>query len=399
MITSEIWMLAGNGWTHPAWVRWDEEREFCRVEFAPWLSRKHGVGPPKKHEKRQMEWDLRRVAEKMGARIWKFHRATLEIIGQRIDAWENPNLELEDHDDNKDLQEMVEAFAKKSRRTKTETAWWFSQFCNAMADRLINENKSVDIMFARLHPSFYRRNWKNVVLGLASGSASESEITAMFRANELLEVFEATVQGARKAIARLHIELEERPTWRRETERAEWARRLAGSKNGGFNGGVYIRHVQRCVRAQIKTAIRLFHRWRLDIAQPCGRLDPCAHPFSPRLVSARAMPVEFLKRFSAVIVSPMVALSLRAKSYCLQRDLRAKDGRLSEVFPLRPPCADVRDGGANVSGSNNGKSGNAGMLVPHAGKSVAAGKLLEVGRGRPKRVARIVEPGQQDYSI
>lgn len=248
---------------------------------------------------------------------------------QEMDASEKAWLAL-----NSDQRELIAAVFKAGRYADLEEARQaLNSVINVMFDRLVNEEKAVDLGFVRLYNLPYRPDWKLLV------APTRPKRLLCFR--DKFEQFKKYLMGGMglmldegKIILRM-IEAEPGKDWYRVTKKLEH-RRLA------LYGKGYANEILRVIGKAMPNAIRVWKSWHDQLESASGRFFEGGRIWRVGTVPRAALRLIKSAAGRACTLRHARAIARRAKAqHKRQRDIK-ETVRLWELQHLQRAAAYVR---------------------------------------------------------
>lgn len=266
----------------------------------------------------------------------------------------------EDQEETKEDREDFDAFLDSlflesgigNSRSELEFLW--IQFCKHAQYWLINEERPVDMLFIKLHPTPFRANWMQVLLSRMPRRWKPTLTRHDFREEYVVdeEVFLnhllspdllAINQTGHYCYRR--VEVEYRKPWWKNTQKVEKARMgLVGVY--GYAVSVF-NHVKRFLPA----AVRIYGSFIAQIARPCPRVLDGEHPGDFRFLPGKTIrTLPSMRHLGPIRQPPTVFARLtRPPSSGKSKNLLIEDVPLPAMPVVQPKIEDVRDVGGEVS--------------------------------------------------
>lgn len=377
MMNKELWLIRGRSpvlWTVPFWVVWVEENR-AHLMYAVPLSGK---------QIRDISPTISQHGKSIGFGRWSMHRKFLEPLAEllpqgtdpdNVFSWHLPHVADKTENltpERVDVNEFVATlFLKGVGKSREEVHWWYSQFCNHMADTLINREKPVDLMFIKLHQVPYRRNYMHVlmsrfpkfgrVLAYARGETRDLRCHMSGFYDEMLSL-DLLALNKKEGWCYKYVEVEHTPKWFKTIRTVERARlSLLGTAK-------YAASLLGQLRSRITASVQLYSLWCADIARPSATDVQCGHTGEFRLAPHK--PPAPNPKFGDGAVYVPVVVSNKLPLYTAPRALEhlyEADQFLPGMPDVQSGAHDVRNGGRKLLQPDLPTNGTSGVLVQASG--------------------------------
>lgn len=344
----ELWVICGRTpvtWQIPFYVTWVDGA--ARLDEAMPLYQSHKAAVNQ----------LLSLHGEMRGRQWYLSPGSLSHIGEKTTggnvetyfAWGTIRpVDRRPQDEREERDEFLEAlYAAGVGESVTQLKYFWREFCLHAAHWMINKEKPVDMIFARLHNCPYRANWRTILtqrfrklgttLHCRSGVAREYAIDQSGLREEMLSLDLLAINRLTETCYR-HIEIEHRPKWWKLVRRAEKDRKTLLGKTR------YADYFLDSVRRFIRPGLTLYTSWLAQIASPCVA-DCESGPdggirFVPNHLAGKLHPAS--REYCGL--APVVPNKFpRFKPASIPENLLGADGELPAVPVVQSPAEDVRE--------------------------------------------------------
>lgn len=333
----ELWELTGSHWRLPIRVVWHAELAEVRVGHGARLtSRMMAVAEEK----------LLTVGQRMGTNFW----LSQENLGKiaKPSQFEDPEEVIEwfppragrKLESNFQASEFVRGYCSDPGALVADPliaeAIYFS-FCRYMLHWLLNEQKEVDLVFAKLNSFLFRSNWKSIAAGLDPNwkDADPQHIVDRGMGDRFV-TFRMTAWNAEQRTLRHTLDCRTTEEWERFSNKVEMERkRRTHQQIGQYQNSVFVR-----IKRQMQKVIQSYAQYLREAACPHVRV-PVIKFFSSGSIKAhrRMEPIEATSpRLADVRVHEDEKQSVRL-------NMDTTDASVPEVPDLQSDEGDMRDAG------------------------------------------------------
>lgn len=377
MKPEQTWLVRGSLpvlWTIPFRVTFEDEHSEAEMFAAV---------PLLKIQQKAVDWHMERVAH--GRQVngaWMVRRRELKLMAQHVltecdpeelFSWERKREYRYDPKlvDNRDRNEFLDTiFHLGIGKSREETEYLWKSFCNHALDWLINHEKPVDMYFAVLHPSVYRRNWCERI-------HAESWVPMKEEWLKVNQKFQQHLRGGRllavtdEGTIKRYIEIELTENWTKAIKVVESTRLKR------LNPVRYAELIAETIIKQLGISARIYAAYVAAIREPIGSVTASGvvRPKAiPKIVwdTRKRKPRDWTDRS---LGDALGFLALVANQ--IKRVPRPNAG-VSRVPVVQPNSKDLRDAGRDLLQSQKQSNGNSGVFVPTDYKERYADKLLVV---------------------
>jgi hypothetical protein len=272
----ELWELTGAGWRLPIRVVWYSELAEVRVGYgAPLTKRMRSIAEEK----------LKAIVNPRGNVFW-FSRADLEKIAS-LSRYEDPEDVIEwapmrpaarvesEFRASDFIQAYVECHFAVIRNPLLATAVWAS-FCKFMMHWLLNERKTVDLVFAEMDAFALRRGWQGAAAKLEQkvcrmGGIKERDLfnpdpqNVADRMAFVLIHRDLTAWDEKSRTLEYTIDVRTKPQWR------DFVKKLVDER-ASLIGNNYLSLVRE-LKLQLRRVIKAYAHYLEEASHPTSNLD------------------------------------------------------------------------------------------------------------------------------
>lgn len=290
-------------------------------------------------------------------------------------------------DVSKDILELVEAGVAMGLGEREVLLYYYISFIKLMSNRLLNDNKPVDLGFVLLHATLYGWNWKQKMRkGNQSKKSHREYLGTSYKNPEFYTKHECDTINRMRLLnldllamnsmdRYLYRRVEVEHTWR-------WWDMVKSVEGGRLKALGPIRYANLVVSSLIESAestLRIFHKWNTAISRRTGlgakKLDEGHFHLLPAksfkgAETRRQLPPlhpDQFKRLHKIVDQP--------------EDIPDAAAEMPAMPTVQPLYADVRDDRKPIPQSSYPPAGKSGLLVLPSDESPVRGVGMLAGGG------------------